>query len=232
MPGLRRLRDPVRRPGPDARAGRRAAQDGLRLGDRLQRAVQLLHGHVRDARHPRARARARDRDRHRQPRAVGLGRHRRRRRAVDRRQPPDPRAPTEREPQDPAVQQPDLRPDEGPVLADQRGGQGHEVLAVRLRRPPVQPDRGGAGRGGDVRRAHARQRPAAPERRPAAGRRAPGDGVRRDLSELQRVQRRRVRRAAREAAGRAQPDPSGARRSRSCSTRGRDASWWGTTAGW
>ena len=47
-------------------------------------------------------------------------------------QPPDPRAPAEREPEDPAVQQPDLRPDEGPVLADQRGGEGHEVDAVRL----------------------------------------------------------------------------------------------------
>ena len=49
-------------------------------------------------------------------------------------------------------------------------------------------------------------------RRPAPGGRAPGDRVRRDLSELQRVQRRRVRRPPREAAGRAQPDPPGARR--------------------
>ena len=51
-------------------------------------------------------------------RPVGLGRHRRRRRAVDRRQPPDPRAAPQREPDDPAVQQPDLRADQGPVLAD------------------------------------------------------------------------------------------------------------------
>ena len=47
---------------------------------------------------------------------VGVGRHRRRRRAVDRRQPPDPRAAPQRQPQDPAVQQPDLRPDQGAVL--------------------------------------------------------------------------------------------------------------------
>ena len=36
---------------------------------------------------------------------------------------------------DPDVQQPDLRPDQGPVLADERGGEGHEVVAVRLARP-------------------------------------------------------------------------------------------------
>ena len=65
---------------------------------------------------------------------LGLGGERRRRRALDRRQPPDPRAAPQRADQDPALQQPDLRPDQGPVLADQRGGQGHQVDAVRLRR--------------------------------------------------------------------------------------------------
>ncbi len=35
---------------------------------------------------------------------------------------------------DPHVQQPDLRADQGPVLADLRGGQGHQVDAVRLAR--------------------------------------------------------------------------------------------------
>ena len=46
---------------------------------------------------------------------------------------------------------------------------------------------------------------------PARGRRAPGHGVRRDLPELQRLQRRRLRRRARQ--GRApQPDPARARR--------------------
>src|SRR6201987_2118805 len=47
-----------------------------------------------------------------------LGIPRGRRRAVHRRQPPDPRAAPEREHQDHAVQQPDLRADQGPVLAD------------------------------------------------------------------------------------------------------------------
>ncbi len=88
-------------------------------------------------------------------RPVGVGRHRRRRRAVHRRQPPDPRAAPQREPQDPAVQQPDLRADQGPVLADVRGGQGHQVDPDGLGRPPVQPDLAGAGRRGHVRRAGA-----------------------------------------------------------------------------
>src|SRR6266576_3872882 len=61
--------------------------------------------------------------------SVRLGRDGGRRRALDRRQPPDPRAAPQREPEDPAVQQPDLRPDEGPVLADERGRQGDEVDA-------------------------------------------------------------------------------------------------------
>ena len=44
-----------------------------------------------------------------------------------RRQPPDPRAAPQREPDDPAVQQPDLRADQGPVLAHLRGREGHQV---------------------------------------------------------------------------------------------------------
>ena len=147
-PGLRRLRDPLRRPGVHARARHRAAQDRVRERDRLQRPLHLLHGHLRGARDPRARAGDRDRHRDREPRPERVGRDRRRRRSLDRRQPPDPRAAAEREHQDPDVQQPDLRPHEGPVLADQRGGQGHEVDAVRLGRPPLQPDRGGARRRG------------------------------------------------------------------------------------
>ena len=52
------------------------------------------------------------------------------------------------EPQDRDVQQPDLRAHQGPVLADERGRQDHEVDAVRLGRPPVQPDLGRARRRG------------------------------------------------------------------------------------
>ena len=51
-----------------------------------------------------------------------------------RRQPPDPRAAPQREPDDPAVQQPDLRAHQGPVLAHLRGRQGHQVHADGLAR--------------------------------------------------------------------------------------------------
>ena len=54
-------------------------------------------------------------------RPARLGHHRRRRRPVHRRQPPDARHPPQRRPQDPPVQQRDLRPDQGPVLADLAG---------------------------------------------------------------------------------------------------------------
>ena len=97
-------------------------------------------------------------------RPARVGDRRRRRHAVDRWQPPDPRAAPQREPQDPDVQQPDLRPHQGPVLADERGRQGHEVDAVRLARPAVQPDVGRARRGGVVRRAHPRHGPQAHDR--------------------------------------------------------------------
>ena len=91
-------------------------------------------------------------------------------------------------------------------------GQGHEVDTVRVGRPPVRPGRARARRRRDVRRADDRQRPQAPDRGAPPGRRAPRRGVRRDLSELQRVQRRRVRPAAGQDPGSAQPDPAGARR--------------------
>ena len=135
VPGLRRLRDPRQRPGADAGTRRAAGEDGLHLRDRLRRALRLLHGHLRDARHPRPRPGAGDRDRDRPRGPLGLGRHRRRRLALDRRQPPDPRAAPQRPDQAPALQQPDLRPDQGPVLADQREGQDHQVDPVRLRGP-------------------------------------------------------------------------------------------------
>ena len=60
VPGLRGLRDPRHGPGADARTGRSAGEDGLHLRDRLRRALRLLHGHLRDARHPRPRPGAGD----------------------------------------------------------------------------------------------------------------------------------------------------------------------------
>ena len=139
VPGLRRLRDPRQRPGADARTRRAAGENGLHLRDRLRRALRLLHGHLRDARHPRPGAGAGDRDRDLARGPLGLGRQRRRRLALDRRQPPDPRPAPQRPDQAAALQQPDLRPDQGPVLADQREGQDHQVDPVRLRGPSLQP---------------------------------------------------------------------------------------------
>ena len=95
---------------------------------------------------------------------LGVGRHRRRRRAVDRRQPPHPRAAPQRQPDDPAVQQPDLRADQGPVLPHLQGRAGHQVDARRLGRQPVQPGVAGARRRGHLRRADDGLRPQAPHR--------------------------------------------------------------------
>ena len=164
MPGLRRLRGPLRGPAVHARARDPARADRVHHRDRLRRPVRLLHGHLRDARHPRPRAGARDRPRDRARGPLDLGRHRRRRLALDRRQPPDPRAAPQRAGQDPAVQQPDLRAHQGPGVADLGARQDHQVDAVRRRRPPVQPGRAGARRRGDVRRADDRPRPPPPDR--------------------------------------------------------------------
>ncbi len=119
MPGLRRLRDPGDGPGVHARARDRRRTKRVRLRDRLRGPLRLLHGHLRRARHPRPRAGARDRaSRTARPDlsvwvvtgdgdALSIGGnhliHALRRNVTD---------------QDPAVQQPDLRADQGPVLAD------------------------------------------------------------------------------------------------------------------
>ena len=126
--------------------------------------MHSIHGRAPGDRH---------RHRHLALRPVGLGRHRRRRRAVDRRQPPDPRAAPQRQHDDPAVQQPDLRAHQGPVLPHLRGRQGHQVDPDGLPRPPVQPGVARARCRGDVRGPHHRLRPQAPHQRAVGGRRAP-----------------------------------------------------------
>ena len=168
MPGLRRLRDPRLGAGADARARRAAGEDGLHQRHRLRRPLRLLHGHLRDARHPRPRAGPGDRDRDRARGPLGLGRLRRRRLALDRRQPPDPRPAPQRADQAAALQQPDLRPDQGPVLADLGDRQDHQVDAVWLRGPPLQPAGAGARRRRLLRRPHDRRREEARPRRPCA----------------------------------------------------------------
>ena len=102
----------------------------------------------------------------------------------------------QREPQHPAVQQPHLRADEGPVLAHVAGRQGHEVDADGFDRSAVQPAGRGARCRGELRRPHARPRPPAHDRHVPRRARPSRHVVRRDLPELQRVQRRPVRRAS------------------------------------
>ncbi len=128
--------------------GLKPREHRVRLRHRLLLAVPLLPRHLRHALDPRPRPGDRHRPRHRPRGPVGLGRHRRRRRAVDRRQPPDPRAAPQREPDDPAVQQPDLRPHQGPVLPHLRARQGHQVHPDGLAGQPVQPGLAGARRRG------------------------------------------------------------------------------------
>ena len=208
MPGLRGLRDPRRGAGVHARARPAAREDRLHLRDRLRRALPVLHADVRAALDPRACAGDRDRSLHVASGPVRLGRDRRRRRALDRRQPPDPRAPPEREREDPALQQPDLRPDEGPVLADLAARDAEQVDADGLARLPVQPGLDRDRRGGDLRRALDRHRQEAPDRGAAARGEPQGVGARRDLPELQRLQRRRLRRGQ---GADGEPDPARAR---------------------
>ena len=193
MPGLRRLRDPRGDAVVHAGARHRARAHRVRLRHRLRRPLPVLHEHVRDALDPRARAGDRDGARVIAARSFRVGRDGRRRRALDRRQPPDPLAAPEREPQDPALQQPDLRADEGPVLADERARHGDEVDADGLARLAVQSALARDRRGGDVRRARDRHRQGGHDRGAARSSRASRQRVRRDLPELPDLQRRRVR---------------------------------------
>ena len=172
MPRLRRLRDPRRSAELHARARHRAREHRVRLraSAAQPRFPYYMNTYGMHSIHGRAPAIATGPgDVAAGP--VGLGRHRRRRRAVDRRQPPDPRAAPQRRPEDPAVQQPDLRADQGPVLPDVRARQDHQVHADGLAGLPVQPGVARARRRGDLRRPHARLRPQAPHSSAARRRR-------------------------------------------------------------
>ncbi len=134
-PGCGDYADPRRRAGLPARArdpARRTSSSspGIGCSSRFPYYMNTYGMHS----DPRPRPGHRHRPRAGPPRPVRVGRHRRRRRAVDRRQPPDPRPAPQRQPQDPAVQQPDLRPDQGPVLPDLGARQDHQVDADGLAR--------------------------------------------------------------------------------------------------
>ena len=72
-------------------------------------------------------------------------------------------------------------------------GQGHQVDAVRVARHAVQPDQPGARRRGQLRGPHPRHGPQAHDGDVPPGPRPQGRRLRRDLPELQRLQRRCVR---------------------------------------
>ncbi len=110
-------------------------------------------------------------------------------------------------PQDPALQQPHLRPDQGAVLADQRDGEEDQVArpmgSVDYPFNPLSLALGAeatfVARSVDVFQAHLKDDA-------QARRRAPGHRVRRDLPELQHLQRRRLRGDATEQGTRERDD--------------------------
>jgi hypothetical protein len=161
----------------------------VRLGDRLLVAVSLLREHVRVSHHSRPRAGDRHGRQMRQPGPVGLGRHRRRRRAVDRHQSPDPHDPAKPRLEHPAVQQPDLRLDQGAVLADFRIRQEDEVEPDGHDRAADPADPDGLGGRGDVRRPHRRLGSGSSARDAGSGGPPPRHFVRRDPAKLPRFQR-------------------------------------------
>ena len=110
----------------------------------------------------------------------------------------------------------------GQYSPTERGGQGHEVHARSARRTT----RSTRWRWRSAPRPRSSRAPWTPTRstwRPRCARRPQHKGAvaRRDLPELQRVQRRRVRRRAREGPARGEPDPPRARRADPLRRRGR-----------
>ena len=145
--------------------------------------------------HPRPRADARDRAQGCAARPDGLGHHRRRRRAVDRRQPRPPLDAPQRRHQDGHVQQPHLRPDQGPGVADVGVRQEDQVDArwARSTRPIMPLSVALAAEATFVARSvdtHTEHLQETLER----GRPPQRLGVRRGPPELQHLQRRRLAR--------------------------------------
>ena len=188
MPRLRRLCGAEGGAADDAGARRRSGEDRVRLRHRLLEPLSLLYGDLRLPHHPRPRAGVRDRGQARQSRARRLDHHRRRRRAVDRRQPHDAHpAPQPRLP-DPAVQQRDIRPYQGPIFADQsRVGTRSPSTPFGSVDRPVRPCAFALGSGAPLRRPRHR-RPQEPARRAEGRPRPQGRRLRRDLPELHRLQ--------------------------------------------
>ena len=195
---LRRLRHSHAGAERAAQAGHSAGEDLFRLGHRLLVAVPLLPEHLRHPRHSRPGPGDRHGREVRPARTLGVGGYRRRRQPLDRHEPPDPLPAAEPGPQHPAVQQPDLRPDQGPVLAHLGVRQEDQV-------EPLGDDR--AADPSDARSPWRPKPPSWPARSFAdpehlgqtleAAARHKGDVVRRDPARLRRLQRGRARQPGR-----------------------------------
>ena len=194
VPRLRRLRHPRRHrndscPSCTSRGENIVFISGIGCSSRFPYYMNTYGMHSIHGRAPRHR----DRPVRVPTRPVRLGRHRRRRRAVHRRQPPHPRAAPQRQPQDPALQQPHLRP--APKASTPRPPNPARSPNPRPLAPPTPRSTPlpRPRRRGHLRRPHHRLRPQTPAIGAARRRRAPRLRVRGDLPELQHLQRRRLR---------------------------------------
>ena len=192
MPRVRRLRRARLGPGVPPRPRSAAREHRLRLRHRVLLAVPLLPRHLRHALDPRTCPLHRDRPGHLAARPVGVGRHGRWRRPLHRGQPSHPRPAPQRQHHDPALQQQDLRTDQGPVLPHLGARHDHQVHPDGLARYAVQPGVPGPGSRGELRRPDNGHRPGPPHRGAAPGGRAPRVGPGGDLPELPDLQRRRL----------------------------------------
>ena len=100
----------------------------------------------------------------------------------------------------------------GQYSPDIGGGQGHQVDAVRLARPALQPAQPGPRGRGRLRGPHPRHGPQAHDGDLPPGPRPHGRLLRGDLPELQRLQRRGLRADHRQGPPRRHAHPAGARR--------------------
>ena len=196
MPGLRGLCDPQGRAAHAAAARLRSGEHRVHLGHRLLQPLPLLYRELRLPHDPRPRACGCDGREACQPGPRRVAGDRRRRWPLHRRQPHDARASPQREHADHAVQQRDLRPDQGPVLAHQPRRHALADKPDRIGRSPRQPLRLCAGQRRALRRARDR-RVEEPSRRAQGSARPPGRGLRRDFPELHCLQQGRVRRLRR-----------------------------------
>ncbi len=180
-----------------AQAGHSAGEVLLRLGHRLLVAVSLLSEHLRISRHPRPRAGGRHGREVRPPRPFRVGHHRRRRQSLHRHQPFHPLPAAEPRSQHPAVEQPDLRSDQGPVFAHVRVRQEDQVQPLGNDRAADPSDRDRLGGGSHLRGPLGGRQPAAPGADAGSGGAAQGRVVCRDPARLRGLQRGRAQQPGR-----------------------------------